>query len=179
MRSGLGASGAFRFTSSAMVGGSIVRAERQRKLMKMLGCEPMIRRLLTLTSAMSLLLCAATVLLWFDTRSGIERFTKFEPMFGWDVFVGGGRAAVTWYVGDARVVASVLWACDPPAVLGDLGSQAPRRISPEPGQYLHSLRLRPPRQPPPLPRVWGSHNVSHIKFALSESGSSAVEKHCS
>lgn len=58
------------------------------------------RRLFTLASALSLLLCLATAIFWFKTRGGIERFMVFHEKSGRDVWVGGGRVAIMWYFGD-------------------------------------------------------------------------------
>jgi hypothetical protein len=48
-------------------------------------------------TALSLVLCVATIVVWVGTRAEIHRFREFRQRSGWDVFVGAGRCYAEWY----------------------------------------------------------------------------------
>jgi hypothetical protein len=54
------------------------------------------RRIFSLASLLSLLLCVATVVLWIRTRGGSEGLQQSSEQLGWDVIFERGNLSVEW-----------------------------------------------------------------------------------
>lgn len=59
------------------------------------------RRLFNVCSAVSLLLLVAVCGLWVRTRGhSVDRLERYEPLWGWGLYLQHGRLSCSWYVSD-------------------------------------------------------------------------------
>src|SRR5215218_6049661 len=70
------------------------------------------RCLFTFFSAVSLLLCVAVCVLWVRTYDyWTDRLERYDPHWGWGLYLAGGRVSCLWYVTDetTQMMPKALW----------------------------------------------------------------------